>query len=248
MSEHKSEREYARTVPVCRRDELYTVSSLYDESVDPVRYRYYCEFPNSKGDMVRDIFFDMTVAELQIEEKFTVFNFKAEYSYFYGDEDDPEAYGSNIYKSYEWEGTTACTRLASDEFKSAIEEYNRQCSGKDSIFVDERRSRSQLRDELSSLWDTIRKTRDYEQLGDLIFDTLDSLGLRSYENEKPAKRHCYNREAIDNRWRRRENLREAVTLGGALAIAVPYLAKETAKAVGVGAAMLVEEEIHARSL
>ena len=174
------------------------------------------------------------------EAKFSTYNVKAEYSYFYGSEDDPNAYSSNCYKCYEWEGTVFCARLATDELKSAVEEYNQQNSSKESIFIDERRSNTQLEADIRDMWNTIRKTRSHEPLQDAVFDTLDSLGLRSYESEVPAKRHCYNRSSIDGKWRREGNRRTAAIIG----VAAPYLAKETAKIVGEGVAGLIYEDIH----
>ena len=231
--EHKPKEEPSSTEPVCRKEELVNVFDL-DSDSNPVRYRYYCEIPNSKDDMVRDIFFDMTVTEI----RFSTYNVKAEYSYFYGDEDDPDAYGGlNCYKRYEWEGNIFCARSAEEEIKSAVEEYNQQNGGKDSIFVDERRSKSQLEDDIRDMWDAIRKTRSHEPLQNTVFNTLDSLGLRSYESETPAKRHCYNRGSIAGKWRREGNRRTAALIGAA----VPYVAKGIAEIVGEGFAMYVDE-------
>lgn len=164
------------------------------------RFRYYLELPNSKGDMARDILFDMSVAELLIDGKFYVYNFKAEYSYFYGDE---KTRGSSCYRCYEWEGSVYCAKTANEERTSAAEEYNQLSDGM--IFIDPRRSMSDMNNEISDMQKAITKSRSYERLQDIIFGHLDSLGLRSYEDERPAKRHCYSRHAVTNRWRLEKN-------------------------------------------
>ena len=111
------------TEPVYRWDNTNGV--WLSASDNAGRFRYYLELPTSKGDMVKDILFDLTVTALELGENpepsdewsmvdLFARDFKASYSYFYGDE---SSRGSSYYKCYEWNGAIFCAKKASEAQK-----------------------------------------------------------------------------------------------------------------------------------
>ena len=173
------------------------------------RFGYYCEVPRSKGGMVRDLFFNLTAKSLALgknpekeNEELSAFSVEAEFSYFYGRENNPEAYRDNRYKRYEWKGHCFCAKHATEAEKQAVEKYNRWHVGRHSVLIDERLSNEEFSSAIGSLSNFIKLfvNNDADRLREMVFDTLDSLKLRSYESERRVKRHRYNKIGIGLKW------------------------------------------------
>lgn len=185
----------------------------------PRVYRYYCESPSDP--MVKDIFFNMEVKSLVLSKNpnrgndLRAFNIRADFSYFYGDEGRPGVIGNNHYKRYEWEGNIFCAKHADEEQLQVVEEYNQCHGGKSSVVIDERLGGQELDNELHNLYFVIESTNNADRIKNLALTTLDSLRLRSYESERRARRHRYNRRSIYNRYYQDANrgIRGEVSVG-----------------------------------